>query len=166
MKWCHDGRFTGEIATMELILWRHAEAEDARRGQSDMKRRLTPRGEKQARLVGRWLKSRLPKNTRIMVSPAMRTQQTVLSLELAYETEERIGTAATPADLLATTGWPNPPTAVLLVGHQPTLGQLASLLLFGAESDLAMKKGAAWWISSKTGGDEIFLRAVLGPDML
>ncbi len=31
---------------MDLLLWRHAEAED---GTPDLKRKLTPRGEKQAR---------------------------------------------------------------------------------------------------------------------
>lgn len=153
---------------MELILWRHAEAEDAQHGQSDMKRRLTPKGEKQARLVGAWLRRQLPADTRVLVSPALRTQQTALPLDLPYATEERIGTGATPADLLAAAGWPNAETAVVLVGHQPTLGQLASLLLFGAESDLGVRKGAAWWISSKnkSGGAEIFLRAVIGPELL
>lgn len=156
---------------MDLILWRHAEAEDAQHGQSDMKRRLTAKGEKQARLVGAWLRHHLPDDTRVLVSPALRTQQTALPLDLPYTTEERIGTSATPADLLAAAGWPHAPSqsgAVLLVGHQPTFGQLAALLLFGAESALTVKKGAAWWISSKSGagGDEIFLRAVIGPDML
>lgn len=153
---------------MDLILLRHAEAEDAQHGQSDMKRRLTPKGEKQARLVGAWLKHHLPEDTRVLVSPALRAQQTALPLDLPYTTEERIGTSATPADLLAAASWPNAETAVLLVGHQPTFGQLASLLLFGAESDLTVKKGAAWWISSKNraGSDEIFLRAVIGPEML
>lgn len=156
---------------MDLILWRHAEAEDAHLGQSDMKRRLTPKGEKQARLVGAWLKHHLPDDTRVLVSPALRTQQTVLPLDLPYATEARIGTSATAADLLAVAGWPNAASesgAVLLIGHQPTLGELASLLLFGKESDLTVKKGAAWWISSKSraGSDEVFLRAVIGPDML
>lgn len=153
---------------MELILWRHAEAEDPQRGQSDMKRRLTPKGEKQARLVGTWLRRHLPADTRVLSSPALRCQQTALPLDLPYATEERIGTAATAADLLAAAGWPNAETAVLLVGHQPTLGELASLLLFGAESDLMVRKGAAWWIGSKqrAGGSEVFLRAVIGPEML
>lgn len=153
---------------MDLILWRHAEAEEPKSGMSDMKRRLTPRGEKQARLVSRWLRQQLPKGTRILVSPAMRTQQTVLPLELPYDTEERIGPQASPADLLEAAGWPNPASAVLIVGHQPTLGALASLLVCGKEGDFSIRKGAVWWIGRKTkpGDDRAFLRAVIGPDLL
>jgi phosphohistidine phosphatase len=153
---------------MDLILWRHAEAEEPKRGLTDLKRRLTSKGEKQAKLVGSWLKDRLPKGTRILVSPAMRTQQTVLPLELPYDTDERIGPSANTADILAAAGWPNRPEAVLVVGHQPTLGALASLLVCGKESDFAIRKGAVWWISrrNKPGDDKPFLRAVIGPEML
>ena len=38
---------------MDLILWRHAEAEDARAGQDDLERALTPKGERQAAAHGR-----------------------------------------------------------------------------------------------------------------
>lgn len=153
---------------MDLILWRHAEAEEPKPGMSDMKRRLTPRGEKQARLVGRWLRAQLPKGTRILVSPAMRTQQTVLPLELPYDTDERIGPAATANDLLTAAGWPDLPAAVLIVGHQPTLGHLASLLLCGKEGEFSIRKGTVWWISrkNKPGDDKTFLRAAIGPEML
>ncbi|MDP2793768.1 MAG: histidine phosphatase family protein [Sulfurisoma sp.] len=153
---------------MDLILWRHAEAEEAKIGMSDMKRRLTPRGEKQARTVGRWLRQHLPKSTRILVSPAMRTQQTVLPLELPYDTDEHIGPQASPADLIKAAGWPNLPAAVLIVGHQPTLGALASLLVCGKEGDFSIRKGAVWWVSrkNKPGDDDTFLRAVIGPDLL
>ncbi|RLJ63485.1 SixA phosphatase family protein [Sulfurisoma sediminicola] len=161
---------------MDLILWRHAEAEEPKPGMSDMKRRLTPRGEKQARVVGRWLRQQLPKGTRILVSPAMRTQQTVLPLELPYDTDERIGPQATPTDLLTAAGWPNLPKAVLVVGHQPTLGALASLLVCGKEGvpmdtashSFSIRKGAVWWISrkDKPGDDKTFLRAVIGPELL
>ena len=62
---------------MELILWRHAEALD---GVPDMARKLTAKGEKQAREMAQWLRPRLPKRTRIIVSPAQRTLQTVKAL--------------------------------------------------------------------------------------
>jgi len=161
---------------MDLILWRHAEAEEPKPGLSDLKRRLTPRGEKQAQLVGRWLRQRLPKKTRILVSPAMRTQQTVLPLELPYDTVEAVGPSASPTGLLAAAGWPNLSDAVLIVGHQPTLGQLASLLICGTEGvpgdtathNFSVRKGAVWWISrkEKPGDDRSFLRAVIGPELL
>ena len=41
---------------MDLILWRHAEAEE---GDNDLARELTPKGEKQAARVAEWLLQRL-----------------------------------------------------------------------------------------------------------
>jgi len=145
----------------ELLLWRHAEAED---GAPDSERALTAKGLKQARLVGAWLKPRLPKDFLILASPAKRAQQTADALVLPYTTEKRIGVHANPADILTAAGWPRRTGAVVIVGHQPTLGQLAAQLLSGKPADWAVKKGALWWFSRR--GDEVILRAVLGPDLL
>lgn len=46
-----------EGARMDLILWRHAEAEELGEGMDDLTRALTPRGEKQAAKVAAWLGS-------------------------------------------------------------------------------------------------------------
>lgn len=153
---------------MDLILWRHAEAEDGGPGMPDGKRRLTARGEKQAHDLAKWLQSRLPKKTRILVSPAVRTQQTAHALALPFEVEPRIGVGADTADLLAAAGWPAQSGAVMLVGHQPALGRLAALLLAGSEADWSVKKGAVWWFSkrSREGRDQTVLRAVINPDLL
>ena len=40
---------------MDLILWRHAEAEEADDGRPDLERKLTARGERQATRVALWL---------------------------------------------------------------------------------------------------------------
>ncbi len=77
---------------MDIILWRHAEAED---GTPDAKRALTPRGEKQARKIAKWLAKRLPEDVRIVVSPAVRCQQTAEALGLPFHTSKLVGTAAT-----------------------------------------------------------------------
>ena len=61
---------------MELILWRHAEAED---GVPDAARELTEKGLDQAKRMSAWLKLRLPENTLIIASPTRRTQQTAQS---------------------------------------------------------------------------------------
>jgi phosphohistidine phosphatase len=153
---------------MDLILWRHAEAEEGGAGLPDAKRRLTARGDKQAHDVAKWLKSRLPKKTRILVSPATRTQQTAHALAMPFDVEPRIACGADAADLIAAANWPEHSGAVLLVGHQPTLGRLASLLLSGAEADWSVKKGAVWWFSkrSREGRDQTVLRAVMYPEML
>jgi phosphohistidine phosphatase len=152
----------------DLILWRHAEAEAGAVGLPDAKRRLTPRGEKQAHDMAHWLRDRLPKKARILVSPAIRARQTAQALALPFELAPEIGIGADPAALLAAAGWPEQTAAVLLVGHQPALGRLAALLLAGAESDWSVKKGAVWWFSrrSRTGRDQTVLRAMTNPEML
>lgn len=153
---------------MDLILWRHAEAEDGGAGMPDAKRRLTARGEKQAHDMAKWLKAHLPKKTRILVSPAIRTQQTAHALALPFEVEPKIAVGADTADLLGAAGWPGHAGAVLLVGHQPALGRLAALLIGGAEADWSVKKGGVWWLSkrSREGRDQTVLRAVMNPDLL
>ena len=50
---------------MELLLWRHAEAED---GFPDADRRLTPRGEQQAQRMAAWIKAHAPKDLRVVAS--------------------------------------------------------------------------------------------------
>lgn len=153
---------------MDLILWRHAEAEDASAKVPDVKRRLTARGEKQARQMARWLHDHLPKKLRILVSPTERTQMTAHALGLPFEIERKIGVGADTADLIAAAGWPDHDGAVLLVGHQPSLGRLAALLLAGTEDDWTIKKGGLWWFSNRTreGETQTVLRAVVNPDLL
>jgi len=151
---------------MDLILWRHAEAEDGEGTTPDHKRRLTARGEKQAKQVARWLRQNLPRKRKILVSPAERTQQTAHALELPYEIEPHLGTGVSAMDVLTVAGWPDQSGAVVIIGHQPTLGRIAALLLGGQEADWAIKKGGVWWFSSRVRNDETqtVLRAVLNPD--
>lgn len=150
---------------MDLLLWRHAEAED---GEVDFERALTERGEKQARVVARWLKAHQPKKLQIIASPTVRTQQTADALELPYETNRKIGPEGCVSELIAASGWPATSGGVLLVGHQPGLGRLASLLLSGQESDWTIKKGALWWFTNRVraGEQQIVLRTVISPDFL
>lgn len=154
-----------EETLMDLLLWRHAEAED---GFPDSKRKLTARGEKQAAQMGEWLKKHAPKNLRILVSPAVRCQQTAKALGLPFETDKRIGTDSNAVSLLAAAGWPDggKASAVLIVGHQPTLGQTAALLLSGEAADWTIKKGAVWWFSNRTrnGETQTVLRSATPPD--
>ncbi len=161
---------------MELILWRHAEAADGGGDKPDAKRRLTARGEKQARKMAAWLRQRLRDKVTVLVSPTERTQQTAHALGLPFEIESKIGTGADVADLLAAAGWmdggKNPKVSrggtLVLVGHQPTLGRLAALLLSGEEADWTIKKGAVWWFSNRTrdGETQTVLRAAVNPDLL
>ena len=146
---------------IELLLWRHADAED---GMPDAGRALTKKGLKQAKQVAAWLLPRLPHDCLILASPAKRAQQTAAALDLPYTTERRIGVQANIADIIAASNWPRHKGAVLVVGHQPTLGRLAARLLAGEQADWTIKKGALWWFSERAG--EVILRAVVSPELL
>ena len=150
---------------MDLILWRHTEAEDAA---PDLARELTGRGRKQASRMADWLNPRLPPDIRVLVSPAKRTLQTAQALGRYYEQVPALAPGASAEDVLAAAGWPDAPHPVLIVGHQPTLGQVAMRLLAGQAGDLTVKKGGVWWFQARerAGQLEVVLRAVVGPDWL
>ena len=150
---------------MELILWRHTEAED---GLSDLSRELTGRGRKQASRMADWLNPRLPPDIRVLASPAARTRQTAQALGREYEVVHALAPGASADEILAAVGWPNAAYPVLIVGHQPTLGQVAMRLLTGQAGDLAVKKGAIWWFQGRErdGQMQVVLRAVAAPDWL
>ena len=150
---------------MDLILWRHADAEDGLPGKPDAERRLTAKGKKQARRVAAWLAKRLPDDARVMASPAARAQQTARALTRRYETDPAIGTAVGPQSVLKAAGWPSAEGAVVVVGHQPTLGQAAALAVTGKAFDWGVKKGALWWLESRGDGD-VIVRAVIAPDVV
>ena len=151
---------------MELILWRHADAEDPG-PQGDAARRLTRRGEKQAERMARWLRPQLEGSWRIIASPAVRALETVAPLDLPYEVRETVSTASGPEQILEEAGWPDA-GQVLVVGHQPTLGQVAAMLLGGQSGEVSVRKGAILWFSTRKreGHEETVLKAVLDPDTL
>lgn len=131
---------------MDLILWRHAEAADAGAGDDDLARPLTSRGERQAARMAHWLNQHLPATTRVLASPARRTQQTAQALERKFRTLPALGPGATVEALLEAARWPDAKEPVLVVGHQPTLGLVAALLLSGVAQPWSVKKGAIWWL--------------------
>jgi phosphohistidine phosphatase len=150
---------------MDLILWRHAEAEE---GGADLERRLTSRGQKHAARMAEWLVQRLPSKCVVMASPARRTRQTADALDMPYKTSERLAPGASVADVLAAASWPGHKQAVLVIGHQPTLGQVASYLLSGARNEWTIKKGGLWWLTNRLRNEEaqVVVRAVVAPDLL
>jgi phosphohistidine phosphatase len=160
----HEPFDEAERPDMDLILWRHAEAED---GIPDAARALTKRGHRQARDMADWLKSRLPKHVAVVASPATRTRQTAEALELPFSTDRHIAVGASATEVLEAVGWPERRGALIVVGHQPTLGRVAALMLAGEEADWSIRKGALWWLTrrSRDGDDQVVLRAVMGPDL-
>ncbi len=146
-------------------MWRHAEASE---GMPDDSRPLTEKGRRQAERVAHFLSTHLPPKTRILVSPALRAQQTASALTAQFITVPDIGTHATPQTAIAAADWPMGSGAVLLVGHQPWMGELASLLLTGHADYWSIKKGAVWWFSrrEREGDFQTLLRLAISPDFL
>ena len=145
---------------MDLILWRHAEAEP---GLPDAERALTGKGRKQAKHAAAWLKDRLKGRYLMLVSPTVRTRQTAMALTDHFELSEAVGPASTPRRMLKAAGWPEGDGTVILVGHRPGLNRLAALLMTGREREWEFKKGGIWWLQNRDEGEPAFLRAVLGP---
>ena len=150
---------------MDLILWRHAEAEE---GGPDLERKLTPKGRKQAKRVATWLLQRLPSKVTVLSSPARRARQTADALELRAKLVDRIAPGAAVSDVLEAVDWPRRKDAIVVVGHQPTLGCVASYLVSGSPVEWSIKKGGLWWLSYRVRGGEsqVVVRAVDAPDMV
>lgn len=154
---------------MDLLLWRHAEAEDIA-DEGDLARVLTPKGRLQADAMAKWLKRHGPQDSRILVSPALRTQQTAQAFSKHFETCAAIAPSASVSDLLKASGWPKGlagSAAVIVVGHQPTLGQVAAKLISGREAGWSVKKGALWWLQRRVRGEheETILKLVMSADL-
>lgn len=153
---------------MDLILWRHAQAETWPLDPvQDLARCLTPKGHRQAERMAAWLNQRLPESTRVLVSPAQRTQQTALALGRPFKTAQALNPQASVDDLLAVAKWPQSRDAVLVVGHQPILGMVAARLLTGDDLAWSVKKGAVWWLRlrDRQGERQVTLQAVQSPDL-
>jgi phosphohistidine phosphatase len=131
---------------MDLVLWRHAEAIDLELVGDDMLRTLTPRGDKQARRMGTWLDRHLPSGTKVFASPALRADHTARALDRKYKTSAALAPLANAQDLLGLVHWPHANGCVLVVGHQPTLGQVIAQVLGFPEQACAIRKGSVWWL--------------------
>ena len=158
---------------MDLILWRHADAEIASEGEDDLSRELTVKGEKQAVRMAAWLDRHLPEGARILVSPARRTEQTAKALNRKYKLRDELVPDSNADEVLALIKWdlekgPQAKGPVLLVGHQPYLGEIAARLLGMQEHSCAIRKGAVWWLRSRVREEysEILLLSVTNPDFI
>ena len=153
---------------MNLIFWRHAEAFDALEGQDDLSRTLTPKGEKQAVRMSQWLDRQLPEGIRVMSSPAVRCEQTVKALGRKVKYKSELLPNASLDDLLVTAGWPDSKMSVLIVGHQPVLGQAVSYLLGLPSGECSVRKGAVWWLRSRVrdGDAQTVVVSVQTPELL
>jgi phosphohistidine phosphatase len=151
---------------MDLIFWRHAEAEDEREGLADIDRRLTARGEKQAARVAAWLDRHLPEGTRVFCSPALRCQQTVLPLGRKFKLRDELAQGSTAAAHLEVAQWPAARHPVMLIGHQPAMGEALAQLLHFKSGNCAIRKGAVWWLRTRErdGDVQTLVWAVQSPE--
>lgn len=151
--------------SVDMILWRHAEAED---GEPDHSRGLTAKGVKQAEKIAAFLRQHLPDEHRILVSPAARAQQTVAALTDKFTLAPTIAPGASAQAVLHAARWPEAGGTVLVVGHQPTLGEVAAQLLGCNAVPLSIKKSALWWFSlrEREGAPQVTLRLVITPEFL
>ena len=151
---------------MDLILWRHAQAED---GPPDLERRLTVRGREDAKRVGAWLRERLPSaGVRVLSSPAVRARQTADALGLRYDVIGALAPGAMAAEAIAASGWRDEADGgdgtVILVGHNPWIGEAVARLVGGCDDGWAVRKGGAWWLSRRD--EDVLVRAVVSPELL
>ena len=136
-----------------LIIWRHAEAYPAlAQGlEQDLARILTPKGKQQAKRMASWLNKRLPKDTLLISSPAMRAFQTAQALKTEVKVIEALKPSANLQQVLAAVASLGVDEhagteSILIVGHQPWLWQLVAQLTEFTAQDISIKKGAVWWL--------------------
>jgi len=158
--------------SMDLILWRHAEAEDLEETEegcgADLSRRLTPKGERQALRMAAWLDRQLPEGVRVFCSPAVRTEQTVIALGRKYKARDELRPDGSVDELLQLVQWPEARQPTLIVGHQPTLGRTVARLLDWREEDCSIRKGAVWWLRQRerNGQVQTVIVTVQTPELL
>ncbi|MCA1713704.1 MAG: histidine phosphatase family protein [Gammaproteobacteria bacterium] len=123
----------------ELILLRHAHAEPAASGQSDMDRPLSAEGHAEAEAAGTWLRDHGLVPDRVLCSPARRTRETLEAVLAAIGyVDQRLEDGvydATPGTLAALADSHREAGRLLLVGHNPGLEQLAALMHSGQSGD-------------------------------
>lgn len=148
-----------------LILWRHAEAEEQSHTGKDTDRALTRRGQKDAQKMAKWLAQHLPDHAELWCSPARRCLETASSLEKLsgikvnvleclsiHNSVERIAKEVVNDDISRT---------IVVVGHQPNLCLLVSKLLGMNPDACVVKKGAVWWLRQRLSDDGKTLQTYL-----
>jgi phosphohistidine phosphatase len=118
--------------------------------------------------MGQWLDRQLPEGVRVMSSPAIRCEQTVKTLGRKVKYKSDLSPDATLDDFLASVGWPDSKMSVLVVGHQPVLGQAIAYLLGIPTGECSVRKGAVWWLRSRVrdGQTQTVVVSVQTPELL
>lgn len=157
-----------------LIIWRHAEAEDVRETDVDMHRALTKRGRKDALKMARWLNAHIPKEAEVLCSPARRCLETADALNQGLKSPRKrdieivdyLGLDSPVEEIIEHVVNDDSSKTLVLIGHQPNLGQLVAALLGMHEYACVIKKGAVWWLRQRLVDGELqtYLYTVQNPD--
>ena len=153
---------------MDLILWRHAEAEY---GPPDLERQLTAKGHQQAEVMAAWLQTHLPAHYQVWASQAMRSQQTAGYLSSNFRIFSTLNPDIQAQSLPRLLETLSDDAAVVIVGHQPWIGEFCSYLLNGQwliNDYWSVKKAGFWWFQLKAqpAGYSSKLKAALTPAIL
>lgn len=130
-----------------LILLRHAKSAYPADNTVDHDRPLAPRGDREARLAGDWLRASLPAIDGVLCSTAVRTRETLdrIGVQAPVRYVERLY-GATPGTIIAEINTVSEDVSTLLViGHEPAVSQVA-LGLAGADGT---SRSAAEQIATK-----------------
>lgn len=140
-----------------LILWRHAEAEELSVSGDDADRVLTKRGRKDAANMAQWLQQHLLETCEILSSPARRCLETAEALQHVSGRKKQYTVNIAP--FLATDGSvavmaakllnADSSQTIVIVGHQPQLGQFIAEILGMKDNACVIKKGAVWWLRQR-----------------
>ena len=139
---CADGCQTRPVRPRRLLLIRHARAAG---GPVDLERPLTAEGVQQAVALGSWLEHAGLVPDRVLVSPARRAVQTweqagaALSSRAQPIGDARIGDNTVDALLAAIRETPEDVRSVAVVGHNPSIGELAGVLDDGRSDPVARR---------------------------
>lgn len=138
MGWAHDMSKDG-VKTLYLL--RHAKAQKADAGQEDSSRILIRRGRDAAVRMGEWFGKRQPLPAHILCSPSARTRQT-LDLILPHlgapviDYDPRLYMASSQALHTAIERLPRDIDAAMIVGHNPSIEEMAMELAGHAPAEL------------------------------
>jgi phosphohistidine phosphatase len=133
---------------MELYLIRHAIAEKEAPSGEDSLRALSEKGAKKMRQIAKGLRMLGSQFDVILSSPYVRARETaeiladVFKMNKKLEFTDSLAPMADPNLLLAEIDKRHRVNSIALVGHEPYLSRLISILVAnGAEMSIALKKG-------------------------
>lgn len=157
---------------MEIYLVRHGIAEDSSASGRDADRKLTEEGAEKTERVAKAFAKKVPEIDVILHSPYRRARETAVIFSDVYPKAKLVeGKGLTPFDKA---GFALPQLEeipqgkkVMLVGHEPHLSCLASLLITGSDRPvLEFKKAGIAGIGCLNGLESCYLMFLLTPKMM